>query len=242
MILLGQKAHPKNQRISILPERSLRNYLKLTSGTDLRSTREKLDGFSNYVYSISKNINQLELTEKEWIIEEESLIHIINKITKNNDSLLNVEDVIFYSGLKTGLNNAFIISSQERSDILYSNPQSESVIRPLLRGRGVQRWRSNWDDEYLILLQSSTDKDCPHSWRLEKSEKSAFQKFESEHPLVARHLQQFEKDLRKRSDKGKFWWELRSCAYYSAFTADKIVWGKYGDSPDSSGMIADLLT
>jgi hypothetical protein len=37
-------------------------------------------------------------------------------------------------------------------------------------------------------------------------------------------LKQFEAALTKRWDKGRYWWELRSCAYWQAFDETKIVW------------------
>ena len=38
------------------------------------------------------------------------------------------------------------------------------------------------------------------------------------------HLRAFERPAKKRLDKGQYWWELRSCEYYRAFTSPKIVW------------------
>ena len=41
-------------------------------------------------------------------------------------------------------------------------------------------------------------------------------------PACIRHLKPLEEPLRKRQDKGRFWWELRSCAYWDAFEKPKI--------------------
>ncbi len=40
-----------------------------------------------------------------------------------------------------------------------------------------------------------------------------------------------EADLRKRSDQGKFWWELRSCAYYPKFANPKIAYNRFQVKP-----------
>ncbi|NIA11804.1 MAG: class I SAM-dependent DNA methyltransferase, partial [Nitrospiraceae bacterium] len=39
------------------------------------------------------------------------------------------------------------------------------------------------------------------------------------------------KRLKKRDDQGKFWWELRSCAYYKEFERPKIIWGNLATIP-----------
>ncbi|MBI5185418.1 MAG: hypothetical protein HZA01_06790 [Nitrospinae bacterium] len=41
---------------------------------------------------------------------------------------------------------------------------------------------------------------------------------------TSEHLSQWEDKLKKRDDQGKFWWELRSCAYYEEFERPKIVY------------------
>ena len=58
-------------------------------------------------------------------------------------------DINIYRGLLTGYNDAFIITTQKRDEIL-SNCQSEDerrkteeLIRPILRGRDIKRYGYN---------------------------------------------------------------------------------------------------
>ncbi|WP_190274391.1 hypothetical protein [Oscillatoria nigro-viridis] len=37
-------------------------------------------------------------------------------------------------------------------------------------------------------------------------------------------MKPMQEKLSKRSDKGRYWWELRSCAYYRTFEQPKIVY------------------
>jgi hypothetical protein len=46
--------------------------------------------------------------------------------------------------------------------------------------------------------------------------------FKARYPSLHRHLKPLEEPLRKRQDKGRFWWELRSCAYWDAFEKPKL--------------------
>lgn len=43
-------------------------------------------------------------------------------------------------------------------------------------------------------------------------------------PSLYQYLKPFEDKLRKRSDKGRYWWELRSCAYYQNFEQPKFIY------------------
>ena len=65
-------------------------------------------------------------------------------------------DINIYRGVLTGYNEAFIISTEKRDEIL-ANCQSdderkrtEELIRPILRGRDIKRYGHNWAGLYLI--------------------------------------------------------------------------------------------
>ena len=65
-------------------------------------------------------------------------------------------DINIYRGVLTGYNEAFIISTEKRDEIL-ANCQSEDerkrtaeLIRPILRGRDIKRYGYNWAGLYLI--------------------------------------------------------------------------------------------
>ena len=65
-------------------------------------------------------------------------------------------DINIYRGVLTGCNEAFIIDSQKRDEIL-TNCQTEDerkrtaeLIRPILRGRDIKRYGYDWANLYLI--------------------------------------------------------------------------------------------
>ena len=65
-------------------------------------------------------------------------------------------DIQINYGIKTGYNDAFIINTEKRDEIL-SNCQTEDerartaeLIRPILRGRDIKRYGYNWAGLYLI--------------------------------------------------------------------------------------------
>ena len=65
-------------------------------------------------------------------------------------------DIRINYGIKTGFNEAFVITTDKRNEIL-ANCQTEDertrtaeLIRPILRGRDIKRYAYNWAGLYLI--------------------------------------------------------------------------------------------
>ena len=108
-------------------------------------------------------------------------------------------------GIKTGLNEAFIIDTETRDRLVADDPRSAEIIKLILRGRDIKRYGYEWAGLYII--QTGYDTDIP-----------------SLYPAVYKHLLQHEEKARKRDDQGKNWWNLRACIYYGEFEKEKVVW------------------
>ncbi len=107
-------------------------------------------------------------------------------------------------GIKTGLNQAFIIDHQTRNRLMGEDRKSSEIIRPLLVGRDVHRYDIRFANRYLIWAYIGVP--------IER------------YPAIFKHLKQFQPQLQKRWDKGNFWWELRACDYYDKFEKPKIIY------------------
>ena len=65
-------------------------------------------------------------------------------------------DIQINYGIKTGFNDAFIIDSAKRSEILGAcqsedeRLRTDEIIRPILRGRDIKRFSYEWADQYII--------------------------------------------------------------------------------------------
>lgn len=65
-------------------------------------------------------------------------------------------DIQINYGIKTGFNDAFIINSEKREEILSKcktleeRKKTDEIIRPILRGRDIKRYGYDWADLYLI--------------------------------------------------------------------------------------------
>ena len=127
-------------------------------------------------------------------------------------------DIQINYGIKTGFNDAFIISTEKRNEIL-ANCQTEEerirtaeLIRPILRGRDIKRYGYEWADLWIINTHNGIKGKLP---RIDVNE----------YPTIKAHLDQYWDKISKRADKGDTPYNLRNCAYMEDFNQPKIVWG-----------------
>jgi len=111
-------------------------------------------------------------------------------------------------GVLTGLNEAFVLDRATRDALIAEDLKLAEIIKPLIVGDDVRRYRINFRERYLIWTYIGVP----------------IQRY----PAVFRHLRRFQPQLEKRWDKGKHWWELRACDYYEDFEKPKIVYPDMG--------------
>ena len=90
-------------------------------------------------------------------------------------------DIKINYGIKTGYNKAFIIDDTMRQMLLEEDPRSADIIKPILRGRDIQRYRAKWAGKWLIVAKFGS-----HKTLLE------------EFPAIHKHLLQHEDKLKAR--------------------------------------------
>jgi hypothetical protein len=115
--------------------------------------------------------------------------------------------------------NEALIDTPTREELVREDPRSATIIKPYLRGQDIKRWSPEWNGLWMIVLKSSSD----HAWPWSDAGAETEEVFRQTYPSLYRHMKPLEDRLRKRQDKGQYWWELRSCSYYSAFEQPKIV-------------------
>lgn len=144
------------------------------------------------------------LTENNWSLSGEKIQAIVEKMKAISTPLGEyVGNKIFY-GIKTGLNEAFVIDQRMRDRLIADDPKSAEIIKSFVVGKDVKRYRLDYQRRYIILSKIGTP--------IER------------YPAIFAHLQQYQVQLENRWDKGNYWWELRACDYYSEFERPKIIW------------------
>jgi adenine-specific DNA-methyltransferase len=172
-----------------------------------------------------RNYPQVLLTKGGWMLEDPAFVHLFHRLMDMGIPLGELVEGRMYYSIKTGLNKAFVIDKTKRDELIEEDPSSTEMIKSWLRGQDVKRWQVEWPGLYAICIQSSSDDGVKHDWAEAQSEEQAAEIFRENYPAIFDHLKWWERDLRKRADQGRFWWELRSCTYYNEFEKPKIVWG-----------------
>ena len=160
-----------------------------------------------------------ELSQDGWIMSDKATQLLVKKIRSQGVSLNEYVDGRIYYGIKTGLNEAFVIDEETKNRLIREDANSADVIKPFLAGRDIKRYECPESENYLILLECGQTK----KWFGDLNESDAWQKIEARYPAIAQHLEYYESKAKKRYDQGDYWWELRACAYYEEFEKGKVM-------------------
>jgi hypothetical protein len=190
-------------------------------------------------------MQQNRLSYDTFVLGEDKVLALKEKIEKIGKPLKDW-DVKIYFGIKTGFNEAFIIDTDKRKEILANcktddeRKRTEEIIKPILRGRDIGKYYYKWKDLWLIYSYQGIDID--------------------KYPSVLEHLSKYKEQLEKRTGGAKRdkdrniieipykWYELQ-VDYHAAkedFEKEKIVWQEIVREPtfafDDSGMYCEATT
>lgn len=197
-----------------------------------------------------KEYAQALFNKGQWIFQSENLWKIYDKISEHGTALSDWNLKINF-GIKTALNEAFLIDEETKNRLIKEDKNSEKIIKRLIRGREVEKYEANFQNTYLIFFPKGytikrnlpkTDinyvsEPTPRYGNMELN--TAWDWLKENYPAVAKHLLPFKTSAEKRQDKGDYWWELRACDYYDDFEKHKLIWKRIGSklrfSYDESG-------
>ena len=173
-----------------------------------------------------------------WVILSSLEQSIKNKIEAVGTPLREW-DISIYRGVLTGYNDAFIIDSAKREEILLNCKTEEErlrtteLIRPILRGRDIKRYSYDWAELWLIYI--------PWHFPLHKdptiqgASKKAEDTFKMQYSAVYQHLIQYKPQLsaRNKAETGirYEWYAMQrwGANYSDDFNKPKIVWIELSD-------------
>ena len=162
------------------------------------------DNLAASIEAAESPVPRAALTGERWSLDETGTQSIIEQMKAVSVPLGEfVGNKIFY-GIKTGLNEAFVIDQRTRDRLIAEDEKSAEIIKPFVVGEDVKRYAIDYKKRYIILTKIGVPID--------------------RYPAIFAHLQRYQEQLEKRWDKGNHWWELRACDYYEAFEKPKIIW------------------
>lgn len=157
----------------------------------------------------------------DWHLDSAASVVLMEKLRRGSKPLGEYVQRRFYYGIKTGLNEAFVVDRETRDRLIAEHASSAEILKPFLRGRDVKRWHTAFAEQYLIKIESSENKQHPWSGKPEHEAERAFART---YPAIHDWLMQFRDRLINRSDQGRYFWELRVCVYWQEFETPKILY------------------
>jgi type I restriction-modification system DNA methylase subunit len=181
---------------------------------------KKLDFLSlpEEVESTANSLDERSLKGDNWTLASMNEVLLIEKLRQTSIPLSEYVREDIYFGIKTGLNDAFVIDEKSRKRLIGEDKRNVDFIKPFVVGDDIRKYVVNFKNRFLILI--------PKGWtKSEKPEdRNAWDWFRKEYKSLAKHLEPHEIAAEKRLDKGDYWWELRACDYYDKFKVPKIVY------------------
>jgi len=162
------------------------------------------------------------------------LLNLVYFVAKNGPFYLTAYNwnISINYGIKTGFNDAFIITGSRKDELIAADPKSAEIIRPILRGRDIKRYEYTFADLWLIATFPSRNYDI------------------DEYPAIKEHLlmygvERLEQtgkkhivngvEIKARKKTNNKWFETQdSISYWDDFNKQKIVWGEISDKPKFS--------
>ena len=103
----------------------------------------------DYIEKNKINFPISQLENGNWAFANDEKLQIKHKVESQGKPLKDWDIEINY-GIKTGFNEAFVIDGKKKDELIAKDPKCAEIIKPLLRGRDIQKWKPEFVDLWLI--------------------------------------------------------------------------------------------
>ena len=156
-------------------------------------------------------MEQSRLDSNSFIFNSPDVLNLREKISHDGTPIKDL-DIEINRGILTGFNEAFIIDEKTKNRLIKEDSNNKEIIKPLLRGRDINKWKIMYKNLYLIHSVDGLDT-------------------KNKYPSIYKFLSQYQEKLEKRYDKGRYWYNLRSCKYDDLFEKEKIIYSEIVPEP-----------
>lgn len=216
----GEK--PKTARLCTIPREQLR-----------------IDDLSMQIDREGAKMDVEQLGVASWQLEPAEVTALLSKVWQSGKPLKRFAGVKPLRGIVTGCNEAFLIDTKARNELVSVDPKSAEIVHPYLRGQDVNRWQSEWEKTWIIFTRRGIDIDS--------------------YPAVKAHLSLFRSQLEPKPEEwtgsvwpgrkgGSYkWFEIQdSIDYWQQFERPKITYQEIQFHPsyalDSQGFYGNNKT
>ncbi|HEB7522849.1 TPA: class I SAM-dependent DNA methyltransferase [Campylobacter coli] len=180
------------------------------------------------LYKDFAEFSQNSLSKESFTFSDENTSALKAKIERIGTPLKEWQGLNIYRGILTGYNEAFIITTEKRNEILANckdeaeKERTAKLIRKMLRGRDIKRYSYEWAGLWVI--------NTHNGYKNQNGEKVEAINIKH-YPSLKKHFDEFYPQLEKRADKGLAPYNLRNCAYIEEFEREKIVYSEIVRKP-----------
>jgi len=124
-------------------------FLKLTS----------LASISNLDLEVKENSQTIEIKQNDesWQLRSIEENTLLKRLKRGNTPLGDFVQGEIFRGIVTGYNEAFIIDTATKEKLCLEDARNAEIIKPLLRGKDINRYRSSWEHLWMIFTRRGID-------------------------------------------------------------------------------------
>jgi hypothetical protein len=195
---------PAKARVCVIPREQLR-----------------IDDLSRQIQTEGVAVPRKRFGADPWTLEPPSVAKLMEKIRAMGAPLKEYAGAEPHYGVKTGCNDAFIVSTQTRNRLISEHDSSKQLLKKYLRGQDIDRWNCEWSGDWMIFARRGIKID--------------------NYPAVKKHLLKYKSELEPKPDDwqpteaqpkwpgrkpGSYkWYELQDAVdYWQEFSKSKIIW------------------
>jgi hypothetical protein len=175
--------------------------------------KNSLNVNNDIIINESFKIPQNRLNEEIWSFKDPKILDLKDKINKIGVKLKDL-DVKIYYGIKTGYDKAFIIDEKIKNKLVNQDNRNKEIIKPLIKGKDLKRYRLNFKDTYLIFTRRGIDID--------------------KYPSIKSYLNQYKERLTPRNKNQRIgrkpgdykWFEIQDTISYYRYLTKKKFYGE----------------
>lgn len=207
------------------------------------------DGFSERFAAEAFSMPQTALPSGGWQLEPQGKRDLLGRLRAGGRPLTEWCGGRFYYGIKTGLNEAFVINEDQRAELISADGKNADIIKPFIGGRDVKRWQVTPRPQWLLFVpwHFPLTEDLSITGPSSRAEQLFLERF----PAIYKHLESHKRKLEQR-DKAEIgiryeWYALqRYRVYWREFLEPKIfvpaIEKACAYAPDGSGLFGNDKT
>jgi type I restriction-modification system DNA methylase subunit len=201
------------------------NQPKRTVFTQVKSLAPPYPNVKKIVKQTGSTLPNEAINGEDWGLIDSDTFIMLRKMESSGIPLNEYVNGEIFRGILTGFNEAFVIDSNTRDQLIAEDPKSDELIKSMCKGDDVRKWHIRDKNRWLIFTRRGVDID--------------------KYPAIKRHLEQYCKQLEPKPNNwpsgkkwpgrkpGSYkWFEIQdNIAYYKKFDKPKIIFPVIAKEP-----------